>query len=148
MKLNQFLKTWEGVLIENTWNRITLSILSLGILSLTILLFNKEQLIVLQPATLNADAWITKNSSSQSYKEAWGLYFSILTANITPSNISFIKERIQPYLSPKIYTEVIDDFETQAQKITSDRITVRFEPRLVEYEEGTDKVFVYGYSFI
>jgi len=36
----------------------------------------------------------------------------------------------------------------QAKNIEDDRITMRFEPRVVEYEKTTDKVFVYGYSFV
>lgn len=55
---------------------------------------------------------------------------------------------MEPILAPAIYQEFIDALEIQAQEIQADRITMRFEPRFVEYEETTDKVFVYGHSFV
>ena len=71
-----------------------------------------------------------------------------MTGNITPSNVDFLKDRLKPLLSPAIYSDVIDTLEMQAQNIKDDRITMRFEPRFVEYEKTTDRVFVYGYSFV
>ena len=50
-------------------------------------------------------------------------------------------------LSPVVYSDVIDNLMMQSQAIKDDRITMRFEPRFVEYESSTDKVFVYGYSY-
>lgn len=51
-------------------------------------------------------------------------------------------------LSPEIYQDVIDAIEIQSKQIKEDRVTMRFEPRFVEYEEKSDKVFAYGYSYV
>jgi len=148
MKYADFIKTWDGSLAENKLHRITNMALVLVVLFLLILVMNKEETIVIKPVTLGVDAWITKNNSSESYKEAWGLYFAQMAGNITPSSVSFFTERLKPMLSPQIYIEVIDSLQMQAKNIEDDRITMRFEPRVVEYEKTTDKVFVYGYSFV
>jgi conjugal transfer pilus assembly protein TraE len=71
-----------------------------------------------------------------------------LSGNVTPDNVAFIKERLKPLLSPAIYGDVIDSLEEQSLNIKQDRISIRFEPKFVEYEKVSDKVFVYGYSFI
>lgn len=148
MKWGDFIKTWEGSLTENKWNRIFNGALAVAVLLLTYMVFTKDQIVVLQPETLGSEAWITKAESSESYKESWGLFFAQMTGNITPANVDFLKDRLKPLLSPAIYSDVIDTLEMQAQNIKNDRITMRFEPRFVEYEKTTDKVFVYGYSFV
>ena len=67
--------------------------------------------------------------------------------NVTPSNVGFIKDRIDRLLSPAIYNDVVNVLEMQSQQIRNDRVSIRFEPRFVEYEPKSEKVFVYGYSF-
>jgi conjugal transfer pilus assembly protein TraE len=104
--------------------------------------------VIIKPETLGSEAWITRAASSQSYKEAWGLFFAQLSGNVTPDTVDFIKERLKPLLAPAIYSEIIDALETQSLGIKQDRISIRFEPRFVEYEKKSDRVFVYGYSFI
>ncbi|EFP0184027.1 hypothetical protein HLX14_004556 [Escherichia coli] len=46
-----------------------------------------------------------------------------------------------------MYQDVIDAIEMQSRQIKNDRVSIRFEPRTVEYELNSDKVFVYGYSY-
>jgi len=145
---SSFLKTWEGALVENKFNRVFNGFLAVSVLLLAYMTFNKDQIVIVKPETLSSEAWITKDKASQSYKEAWGLFFAQLSGNVTPDNVDFIKERFKPLLSPAIYSEVIDALEIQALGIKKDRITIRFEPRFVEYEASSDMVFVYGYSFI
>lgn len=148
MKWGDFIQTWEGSLVENKWNRIFNGALAFTVLLLAYMALTKDQIVIVKPETLGSEAWITKADSSESYKESWGLFFAQMTGNITPSNVDFLKDRLKPLLSPAIYSDVIDTLEMQAQNIKDDRITMRFEPRFVEYEKTTDRVFVYGYSFV
>ncbi|MCQ9090582.1 type IV conjugative transfer system protein TraE [Vibrio alginolyticus] len=148
MNLKAYLKTWEGTQAENKWGRIFVLGLIFTVLLLAVKLFSKETIVTVQPWTLNEEAWVSQENASQSYKEAWGWALGTLMGNVTPGNVNFIKERMEPILAPTIYQEFIDALEIQAQEIQADRITMRFEPRFVEYEETTDKVFVYGHSFV
>lgn len=148
MKFGDFLNTHEGALSENRWNRFANVGLAVAVVVLLYMVNTKDQIVIIQPTALASEAWISKEGASQSYKEAWGFHLAQLTGNVTPANVEFLKERLKPLLSPAIYSEVIDTLEVQAQDIRDDRITMRFEPRVVEYETTTDKVFVYGYSFV
>lgn len=148
MNTGKFVKTWEGSLEENKWNRIFNGFLAVAVLLLTYMVLTKDTIVIIKPETLGSEAWLTKNKSSQSYKESWGLFFAQLSGNVTPNNVAFIKERLKPLLSPAIYGDVIDSLEEQSLNIKQDRISIRFEPKFVEYEKVSDKVFVYGYSFI
>jgi len=148
MKLQAFVRTWEGALVENRWNRLANMGLAVAVLLLAYMAFSKDQIVVIKPETLGTDAWLTRSGASESYKEAWGLFLAQMTGNITPATVDFMKERLKPLLSPSLYAEVVDMLEMQAQDIKDDRITLRFEPRFVEYEQSTDTVFVYGHSFV
>ncbi len=148
MNTEKFVKTWEGSLEENKWNRIFNGFLAVALLLLTYMVLTKDTIVIIKPETLGSEAWLTKSKSSQSYKESWGLFFAQLSGNVTPDNVAFIKERLKPLLSPAIYGDVIDSLEEQSLNIKQDRISIRFEPKFVEYEKISDKVFVYGYSFI
>ncbi len=147
MNLSRYLKTWEGTQNENKWNRVFIGALLVIVLALLVKVFTKETVVTMQPFTLTEDAWVAQKSASRSYKEAWGFAFAQLFGNVTPSTVEFVKERVVPFLSPRIYHEVVDALEIQARQIKSDRVTMRFEPRVVEYEMATNKVFVYGYAF-
>ncbi|WP_079829477.1 TraE/TraK family type IV conjugative transfer system protein [Salmonella enterica] len=148
MNLKKYLKTWEGTQTENKWGRIFQGGLIAIVFLLVVQVFSKETIVTIQPFTLTEEAWVTKSNASQSYKEAWGFAFAQLLGNVTPGTVDFVKERITPLLSPSIYQDVIDAIEIQAQQIKNDRVTMRFEPRFVEYEPKSDKVFVYGYSYV
>lgn len=146
MKWKQFLRTWEGVHLENTWIRGFVVGLMIIILALTFLLSRKDTVVVVQPFTLSEEAWVSTKRSSQSYQEAWGMALAQLIGNVNPSTVEFLGERLGPLLSTRIYQDVMDTLEVQAQDIKKDRVTMRFEPRAVIYEDGT--VFVEGVSYV
>lgn len=148
MRIQEYLKTWTGLQNEAYWSRIIQVCLVIIVFLLVFLVFSKNTTVVMQPFTLTEEAWVTKDRASQSYKEAWGLAIAQLIGNVTPGSVDFVKERLGPLLSPTIYQEVIEVVSMQAQQIKNDRISMRFEPRSVDYEEKTDKVFVTGYSFM
>lgn len=147
MNFKSYLKSWEGTQNENKWGRLFIAGLLIAVLALTGMLVNKQTIVTIQPFTLHDEAWVTEDESSVGYKEAWGFALAQLFGNVTPANVGFIKDRIERLLSPAIYNDVINVLEMQAQQIRNDRVTIRFEPRFVEYEPKEQKVFVYGYSF-
>jgi conjugal transfer pilus assembly protein TraE len=142
-----YLKTWEGTQNENIFNRCVIGGLVVLLVIMMARLINEETVVTMQPFTLHDEAWVTEDASSVNYKEAWGFALAQLFGNVTPANVDFIKDRIDRLLSPAIYNEVINVLEVQSQQIKNDRVSIRFEPRFVEYEESSGKVFVYGYSF-
>jgi len=148
LNLKKYLKTWEGIQTENQWGRIFQAGLIAVVFLLAVQVFSKETIVTLQPFTLTEEAWVTKSNAAQSYKEAWGFAFAQLLGNVTPGTVDFVKERITPILSPSIYQDVMDAIEIQSSQIRNDRVSMRFEPRSVEYEPKSDKVFVYGYSYV
>lgn len=148
MKISSFLRTWEGTLAENRWNRIVNVLLLVAVILLAVRAFTTETIITMQPVTLTEEAQITSSAASASYHEAWGLFLATFLGNTTPDNSNFIRERIGPLLAPAIYPEVMAVIEEQTQHIRNDRVTVRFEPRYVLYEQESGHTYVNGNSYI
>jgi conjugal transfer pilus assembly protein TraE len=148
MIMSNYLRTWEGTQFENKFNRLIIICLVITVMFLAVKLANSEKILTFQPVTLSQDSWVTEKSGSQSYKEGWAMYLAQVTGNVTPKTLDFIKQRVTPFLAPSIFNDVVEALEIQAANIREDRITMRFEPRFVEYEESSDKVFVYGYSYV
>lgn len=148
MNIKNFLSSWEGTQSENRWSRAIIG----GLLIVTVLLgiknFTQDTKVIIQPITLSEEAWVTSKHASTSYQETWGVFLATLLGNATPDTVSFIRERIGPLLSPKIFAEVMIAINEQAESIRQDRVSMRFEPRYVLYEEEADRVYVYGFSFV
>lgn len=148
MKLDKFLLTREGLLSENRFSRLLLLAMAGVLVAVSFVAVSKEQVVTIQPYTLSDEAWVSKSDASQSYKEAWGLLLATLTGNVTPASLRFVRERLEPLLSPQIYQQVMEAIEVQALYIRNDRISMRFEPREVVYEPNSNIVFVTGDSFL
>lgn len=148
MKMVEFLKTWEGTKAENRTMRLYLVLMLVLLIILSGMVFTKDTIVVIQPETLTDESWASKSEGSKSYIEGWALFFAQLSGNVTPDTIGFIEQKIKPYLAPAAYQDTINAINVQAQQFIEDRVTMRFEPRFVEYEQTTGKVFVYGFSFV
>lgn len=148
MNLKSYLGSREGFLAENRWSRIVNSFLVVAVILLAVRSFMTDTVVVIKPYTLTEEAEITSSSAAASYHEAWGLFFSTLLGNVSPDSAKFIRDRVGPLLSPKIYTEVMAVIEEQSLHIENDKVVVRFEPRFVLFEAETGHVYVNGNSYI
>lgn len=148
MDFKKYLESYAGLKDENKWGRITIGGLIALCIFLSMMAFQKDTIVTMQPVTMIEEGWVSNKDASASYKKSWGHYLSMLLGNVTPDNVSFIKESLGPILSPRVYNEVMEVLESQSLQIITDRVTLRFEPRDIQYEESSDKVFVYGRSFI
>lgn len=142
MKFDVFLKSWQGTQLENRWQRFLIAVLVLSNLLLAVAAFSRNTVVAIQPPTLSETAEVSRNQATQPYLESWGLYLAELMGNVTPGNVSFIRVAIEPLLSPAVYQQVVDALEIQARQIREDRVTLKFQPRQVEYEYEAGHVFV------
>ena len=148
MELKRYLSTFHGLKTEAYFSRLVTTVLLCLVLFLVAVLATRPTIVTIQPWTLAEDAQVTRDDASRSYIEAWGFALSELIGNVTPGNVTFIGDRLKPLLDPKIYHQVLEGLEANAQQLLDDRISMRFEPRRVVYEKSTGKVYVTGYSFV
>jgi conjugal transfer pilus assembly protein TraE len=148
MQVNDFKKRWSNLNGENRFYRTVIYGLVAILAVEAFYLFKKESIVVMQPWTLTEQVELQSSKSSRSYQESWALALSELLGNVTPTNVDFVIERIKPLLSPAIYNDVVRNAQEQALFLKEDRISQTFEPRGVEFEKSTGKVFVHGYFYV
>lgn len=147
MNILDYLKSYNGMKRENVFHRISVLFLSFAVLVLAVAAAVRDRTVVITPYTLSSEAWIRSDAGSQSYREAWALFFAHELGNVTPGNIDFVRDRIGQLISPSIYREFMETLNLQALSIKEDRLVLRFEPGSVEYEKSTEKIFVSGRFF-
>lgn len=148
MNFQKYLSTFQGLKTENRFNRIVTIALIAAVVLEGAFLAQRPQIVTIQPWTLAQDAQITKSDASENYIEAWGLALSEMLGNVQPGNVDFIAERLGPLLDPAIYHRVLEELQRNAEDLRQDRVTLRFEPRTVNFERSTGLVFVSGYSYV
>lgn len=148
MDFRKYKKSFTALQNENNFYRLILIGMAILIAVMTVALINKKTIVTIQPFTLTRDAQVTEDAGSQTYMEAWGLALAEVIGNVHPGNVDFIGEHLKPLLAPEIYHRALDAIQADAQQMREDRVSLRFEPLRVVYERSTDKIFVYGNSFI
>lgn len=144
MKITDFRKSLNQVNVERKFLGILVALSIIAIIFLAVQLGAKDQKIVIAPYTLSEEGWVSRDNASREYKEAMGLFFAELLGNVSPENIGFIRDRIEPILTSRIRQDVMTTLATQAETIKSESVSISFTPRSLIYEKETDKVFVSG----
>ena len=144
MKMGLMFRRWDGALQENRHSRYVILALLVCLALSLLMLLPKKTVVVIQPYTLKAESFITENAAGQAYHESWGMFLAMLMGNITPGNVNFVRERLEPLLSPRIFQQVVEAIQSQAEIIIKDGINMTFEPRTVVFERESGKVFVFG----
>lgn len=78
---------------------------SLAIILLTILLFNKQERVIILP-TQGPELWVEKRQVSNTYLERMGIFLSDLLLNRTPSDIDQKNKLILEQVHPAFYHEI------------------------------------------
>ena len=142
------IKNWKASYLalktEAGLSRIALAGCSLALVLLSYHAVTKTQTVVIQPFGLQKSAWVSEDSSSQSYKEAWGLSLAQILGNVSPGNLDFVQKRLSPLFPSSIHEKTMTALRAQVIMMKTNRVTTSFDPKEVVYEKSTDKVFIYG----
>lgn len=144
MKLQEFLKTWDGIVKENRFHRVVIGGLLVSNILAALAAFRVEHSVILVPPGLNKEVEITRNKASSDFKQAWGLFLADLLGNAHPGTVDFIAQTLSPILSASIYREVMDTLAKQTEEIKREHVSLSFQPSETLYEVETDKVFITG----
>lgn len=115
---------------------------------LSSVLLGHRDAVVLVPPHLNDEVRVLADRSSEGYIKAWGLFLGELVGNISPTNLKFIQKSLEPMISPRVYRQITDILNMQAEEIMADHISITFEPKTVTYEKETGLVFVTGQTHV
>lgn len=144
MKMQDWFKTREGALRENSWGRMIILGQVVVILVMAAGLATQRQAVVLVPPTLEERTTIESNAASKEAKIAWGMYITGMLGNVTPRSSEFLTQSISRYLSPRMYRPVIEGIDEQAKQIRDEQITLQFIPTVARYDDEINRVIVSG----
>lgn len=146
MKMPFMAKTWEDANLKNVFLVGSNFALSCVTAVSVYALLNQHERVVLTPPHLDTAVQVGWNSASAEYLKSYGLYFALLTANVTPKNVSFVIDVLSGALSSRIYPEVRKKLLALSEDpiFRTQGASVRFDPTKVTYEAETNKVFVAG----
>ncbi|MBK5966436.1 conjugal transfer protein TraE [Thiocystis minor] len=148
MTLTLFRQTWHRLVTENHFHRwMLLALLGTNLLTLVALL-QAERTVILVPPILEQQVNVARESASQSVKEAWGLFVAELLGNATPTTAPFLRDTLEPLLSPAIRAEVTRRLAAQVEALRRDQVSVRFSPEIVRYDATGDLVRVQGKQIV
>ncbi len=140
----EHIKSWDLLKQEARYSRATILIESILIFVLVIAVLKKDTLVTVIPYNLTEQAYMSQSGASSNVKEAWAYMLASEVGNITQKDYSFIQKRLQPLVSPTIYSDFFKKLEEEVKQIKEDKVVITFAPVLVEYEPSSDKVFVFG----
>lgn len=144
MDFMKFISSYRGN--QHTVRILGISAVCLAVSNclLAVSLYGHRDAVVLVPPHLGAEVKVVAGRSTESYIRAWGLFLGELVGNISPNNLRFVQDSLDPMISPKVYRQITDILNMQAEQIIADHISITFEPKTVTYEEVTGLVFVTG----
>ena len=144
MTLTRFRQTWQWLVAENRFHRgLLIVLLGTNLLTLVALL-QAERTVVLVPPILERQVNVARDSASQEVKEAWALFVTELVGNVTPTNAPFLRQTLEPLLSPGLRRALADSLDAQVEALRRDQVSVRFEPRSIHYDAARDRVLISG----
>ena len=145
MEWREFIRTWQGVKLENWISRVTIPFLAVSVALLAYLQWTHEPVVVLEPpAPLDEQAEITANEASPQYQMAWGLWVAELIGNVHPGNHGTTLDQLNLVLTAQTADDVRSDIVDQIHRLRDDDATVRFDAQRVDYREGPGRVVVTG----
>jgi conjugal transfer pilus assembly protein TraE len=144
MKIAESHRRIASMLADRRWYRVTNTVLSIILLGLMFLLFQKKEHVIIIPPQLDERINVSLNLADSKYKKAWAKYIATLAGNITPSNVEFVADSIGELLAPEVHHKVAGEFGSHVYKIRKEGIRTAYAPKRIEYDENLDRVFVVG----
>lgn len=143
MKRSNYLASWNATKLENRYGRFVMILLSASALLLSILVVNKDPIVVEIPPGLTEKGTVMVDDASDAVKESWAMYFADQLGNVTPRTADFVDKKLARNLSTSISAQVRKLIAAQAKEVKEEQVTVQFSPTDVFSMPG-DTVVVTG----
>jgi conjugal transfer pilus assembly protein TraE len=123
-----------------------LAVMTVALASMGVALVRREQIVVVVPPVVDEELAVGRHSGDLAYKRAWAMFVAETLGDITPANLTFMRDVMERFVDASIYREAMDRLEGELDKVRRDQLAISFEPHRVLYEEERDRVFVHGVS--
>lgn len=138
--------TWEQSIRSNAALSISNIILVIVAAAAVMHSYSVKETIILTPPKVDEEMMIGWESANQAYLKSFGLYATMLVANITAKNAPFVADSLGQFFDSGIYASVrktiLATADTRLFKEAAG--STKFEATSIIYEAPTSKVFVIG----
>jgi conjugal transfer pilus assembly protein TraE len=144
MKLIRVMANWQGAQAAARILMVGCCAQGVALVALAYVLMKVDRTVVMVAPDQGRTDEVSQAGANRSYLEAWAFHLASTLGNVTPDNVAFVKDRLAPLLCPSVYRQAMLALSDQASTIQRERVAIAFEPRLVLFEEETNKMFVNG----
>jgi conjugal transfer pilus assembly protein TraE len=120
------------------------SVLSAVVLILSYILLTQDEIIVMVPPQLDAEAKIINGEGDSEYQKRFAFSFANLIGNVTPKNVEFIVEQIDTSFSPALKGAIGQAIENDARILKSRDLESTFIVEDMLYNKHKNVVWVWG----
>jgi len=110
-------------------------ILLIVVLLQTVLLFFKNERVIISPPELNQSYWVEGNRFSPSYLEEMSLLFTHLMLDVTEESVIPQGEVILRYVNPEHYGEFKSKLLSDEKRLKKQQLSLHFSPKNVVLPE-------------
>jgi len=135
MRFDKFIKDWKTLLAENFFLKATTLLFGVGLV-LNATVFKKNEVIIVSPPEVREEYWITKNNASEDYIEQMGVFFSILSGNLSPTNAAYNINALLKYVSSDIYPDIKNSLMGEAMMVIENNMNTSFYPSDAKVENN------------
>lgn len=110
----------------------------------TIILFFKEERVVIVPTDFKQGFWVEGNQVSPSYLEEMALFMSSLCLNLSPATIAYQRDVLLRHTHPSAYGTLKQHFMDTEKRLQKDRISMIFRPLKARVSTSNMGVYLTG----
>jgi conjugal transfer pilus assembly protein TraE len=118
--------------------------LSAVVLILSYFLLTRDEIIVMVPPQLEAEAKIINGKGNEEYQKRFAFSFAHLIGNANPKNVEFIIEQMDKSFSPALRDAVGQSIENATRILRSRKLESTFVVDDMLYNKHKDIVWVWG----
>tara|TARA_B100000953_G_scaffold90890_1_gene74086 strand:- start:48 stop:737 length:690 start_codon:yes stop_codon:yes gene_type:complete len=123
---------------------VTIASLSVAVVLLMFMAFNKEPIVVMVPPNMTKDMVIEGDKASEEYQTQFAYQTALLVGNISKRNIDFVVDRMEEMLSPALRQVVSEKLKSEARVLQVRELEQTFSVDDVMYSDTRNIVWVWG----
>ena len=119
-------KKLKKILKERTLLATLLVVSILINLVCSLIIFRKQEKVIIVPATISREFWIENDSSSKEYIEEMAVFFVNLLLDCSPSSMKYQKEIILKHTDPRLYNKLNNKLTLEEELFRKENLTTSF----------------------
>lgn len=145
MDINEIKKSVSEAISARNIQLLANLCLSIAVLMLAIrYVFFEPGAIAIPNAPITESIEVKGDWANGAFKQGHAIAFASLLGNISPQNISFVKQRFLISSSPALRNTVEQELDTQISLIKTRKIKQSFTMEDVHFDESQDAIWVWG----